>query len=441
MRGATKPIRGILQGSAWLMASSLLVYGLRFGTSVIVAHSLGPAGKGTYVLVITVSAFLGLFFNFGLGGAITYFTASRSFEEKEIYAFATYAAAAWGALAAVVFVPLYTFWLSDNLLAGLEPAYIWLVVGLLPLSLWSSFLGSMLLGRQLMAPYSLTGLVQVGLNFGLQLIAFLAGWGLPGAVLSWAVAVLVGLLTPAWFTRRAANVRIAAVGKLLRPALQYGIKSYIANLLTFFNYRLDSFLVNAFSGAGAVGLYSTSVSTAEILYYLPNAVSGALFPKVAGLEPETASALTARLARIVLAVLLPAAALFGWAGTWLIPGIFGKPFHSAVQAFVLLLPGIVGIALSKILSADLSGRGKPQYASYTALITLGVTISLDLLLIPRWGINGAAVASSVAYLSSAGLLALWFCSVTGTRLRQLLVPTAADVELVVRQVRNRLRRA
>jgi len=38
-------------------------------------------------------------------------------------------------------------------------------------------------------------------------------------------------------------------------------------------------------------------------------------------------------------------------------------------------------------------------------------------------------------------LALWFCSVTGTRLRQLLVPTAADVELVVRQVRNRLRRA
>jgi O-antigen/teichoic acid export membrane protein len=230
------------------------------------------------------------------------------------------------------------------------------------------------------------------------------------------------------------------VGRLLRPALQYGVKSYTANLLTFFNYRLDSFLVNAFSGVGAVGLYSTSVSTAEILYYLPNAVSGALFPKVAGMDPETASALTARLARIVLAVLLPAAALFGWAGTWLIPGIFGKPFQSAVQAFLLLLPGIVGIALSKILSADLSGRGKPQYASYTALITLGVTISLDLLLIPRWGINGAAVASSVAYLSSAALSALWFCSTTGTRLRQLLIPTVADVELVIRQARIQLRR-
>jgi O-antigen/teichoic acid export membrane protein len=440
MSSGAKPVTGILQGSAIFMAASLLMYLARFAISIIVARSLGPDGKGIYVLVITVAAFLGLFFNFGFNSALTYYTAGRAFEARDLFSFSTYAALGCGLLASLIFYPLYNFRLSETLLVGIQPMYILLVLVMLPLNLWSVFSGSILLGKQLLVQYNLISLIQIAANLVMQILSAWRGFGLPGAILAWAASGLLGFCVTLWFTRHEASLRPSTAKNILKPAFRYGAKSYFANLMTFFNYRLDAFLVNFFSGAGAVGLYTTSVSTAEILYYVPNGVSSALFPKVPGLKPETASALTARLSRLVLLVLVPVTILFGLAGAILIPFVFGEQFGPSVTAFLLLLPGIIGISLSKILSADLSGRGKPHYATYTALCTLALTILLDIIMIPRYGINGAAIASSIAYLSSAGLLSYWFCSETGSALRELLVPTTADLHLVQQRSQSTIQR-
>jgi O-antigen/teichoic acid export membrane protein len=435
-----KPVTGIFQGSAIFLVSSLIAYLARFGTSILVARSLGPDGKGTYVLVITLSAFMALFFSFGMNSAITYLTASRTFDEKELFAFSTWAALALGVLAGLVFYPLYSTWLSHTLLIGVSPGYILLVLLLLPLGLWSSFLASILLGQQLMVPYNLITLVQVFLNLCLQILSSFFKLGIPGAVLAWAMSVFCGLVLALWFTRKAINLRVKVLKAIFKPSARYGIKSYLANVMTFFNYRLDSFLVNNFNGTGAVGLYDTGVSMAEVLFYVPNAVGNALFPKVSRLDAGTAGELTARLTRIVLLLLLPAAILFGAAGIFLIPLIFGSSFSSSTGAFLLLLPGILCVSFNKIISAHLSGIGKPQYASYTAAGSLLVTIALDLLLIPKYSFYGAAVASSIAYLISALLSAFWFRRETKIPYLRMLLPTADDFKLLYQQSQFMVRR-
>jgi O-antigen/teichoic acid export membrane protein len=262
------------------------------------------------------------------------------------------------------------------------------------------------------------------------LLQALAAWfhlGVSGAIGAWMGANIGALLLALWFNRDGLRFKLTEVKALLRAALSYGIKSYLANLMTFFNYRLDSFLVNYFLGQGSVGQYTTGVSVAELLWYVPNAVSNALFPKASTLDDATANRVTAQICRLLILLLIPLALLFSLGGSWLIPWFYGEAYRPSVAPFLWLMPGIVGIALNKVLSANLSGRGKPQYAAYTSAATIGVTVALDIILIPRLNITGAAIASTVAYLISAGLSVFWFCRDAAMGWTQVLAPRSSDV--------------
>jgi O-antigen/teichoic acid export membrane protein len=118
-------------------------------------------------------------------------------------------------------------------------------------------------------------------------------------------------------------------------------------------------------------------------------------------------------------------------GSLLIPFFYGIDFLPSVKPFLWLLPGILGITLSKIVSANLAGIGKPQYATYSSGITVVITVVLDILLIPPYGIVGAAIASSIAYLLSAVLSVMWFSRETNIRWLDVVLPRKDDFTLLV----------
>ena len=82
--------------------------------------------------------------------------------------------------------------------------------------------------------------------------------------------------------------------------------------------------------------------------------------------------------------------------------------------YIALLPGVVLLGAGKVLTNDIAGRGYPHYNSIVAGLTLVITVALDLLLIPRMGILGAALASSAAY-SSTFLLSMMFYRIVSRR--------------------------
>jgi O-antigen/teichoic acid export membrane protein len=121
--------------------------------------------------------------------------------------------------------------------------------------------------------------------------------------------------------------------------------------------------------------------------------------------------------------------------------LFGEVWLASYPALIGLLAGIVFLSLSKILSSDLSGRGHPEYSTYAAAISLVVSIVLDLVFIPRWGIMGAAVASSIAYCLAALTVVTLFCRTTGVGPADLLIPRLEDLRYVWRHAGLLLRRA
>jgi O-antigen/teichoic acid export membrane protein len=183
----------------------------------------------------------------------------------------------------------------------------------------------------------------------------------------------------------------------MRSTLFFGLKGQIGNILQFFNYRLDLFIVNYFLGPRDVGIYSVSVGLAELLWHFPNAVSFVIFPKAANTRPELLNNFTQRVLRITLGFTAAGAIGLLFLGKPIISIIYSSAFLAAYAPMLALLPGVVLLGGAKVLSNEIAGRGNPQYNSINAGLALVITVVLDLLLIPQYGVLGAALASSIAY--------------------------------------------
>jgi O-antigen/teichoic acid export membrane protein len=79
-------------------------------------------------------------------------------------------------------------------------------------------------------------------------------------------------------------------------------------------------------------------------------------------------------------------------------------FIPSLPALFILLPGVVALSATRVVYVYLTGIGKPALTSYITVFAFVLNIVLNVYLIPRFGIEGAATASLVSYTVSAILL-------------------------------------
>jgi O-antigen/teichoic acid export membrane protein len=251
--------------------------------------------------------------------------------------------------------------------------------------------------------------------------------GVVGAICA---SILASVLVIGWALKELSkdvSVRPILNPGLLKESVSFGFRGYLANVVQFFNYRLDMFVVNYFVGVANVGWYSTAVTGAELLWYIPQAVATILFPRTAAIGVEEAKLFTPKVCRNTLLITLIAALGLSAVGKPLIIFVYGEAYAPSVIALWLLLPGVVALSISKVLCSDLAGRGLLQYGAYSSAISLVATVVCDLFLIPRWGIAGAAVASSISYCIATLVVLFCYARISGNGLAIVLIPRKEDI--------------
>ncbi len=373
------------------------------------ARILGPSGKGALSLILTIPTLLVIFSGAGLGAANVYFAGSRRLSVS-VLSRNSVAMALTATLAGTILISALqasgrlAIWLPN-----VSVALVIVVIIALPAQLLNDYFSGILLGLrnifklniitliQNLLILVLTGLAIVGLNLGVigGALAALSAWIIRLVITCYALRKEGGRLMPHW------------QWPILRMTLNFGSRSYIGNLFQFFNYRLDLFLVNFYMGSADVGLYSIAVALAELLWYLPHSVGYVIFPQAAATDARTMNLFTPRVFRITLIISLLGGIFLALTGKLLIGKIYPAAFLGAYPALLILLPGVILLGGAKVLTNEIAGRGFPHYNSINSALALVMTVGLDLLLIPRHGISGAALASTLSY-TLCFILALWF---------------------------------
>jgi O-antigen/teichoic acid export membrane protein len=188
----------------------------------------------------------------------------------------------------------------------------------------------------------------------------------------------------------------------LRFALSFGPRVQASSLLVTAAGRLDLLLVYSLAGQAAAGRYSVALTVGALSSMLPFALSLTSFPRLASVSDEEAIRLSMQMNRIVLAAALIVAAVIAAASPFLIPLAFGRPYRPAVVPGIILLIGGVFGSSQYMLARSRAARGDASLLFRSYFLNTVVMLLLDVLLIPKLDIIGAAFASTLGNL--AGLI-------------------------------------
>lgn len=263
-----------------------------------------------------------------------------------------------------------------------------------------------------------------------------AGGDAPAAAAAWlATTALFAIALATALMRIGYRPQFPRAGSV-RRALGFGARGQLGTVAHLGFLRLDVIVLGALSGAAAVGQYSLAASLAERMSTLGTAVYGAGASRIGGFPREEATDLTTRILRALAVVLIIVGTLLALVASWLIPLVFGREFSPAVTPFLLLLPGTAALTLWYIVSLYIvSALGRPGTTTIIQGVALVAAAPLYLVAIDWWQMTGAAIASSLVYISVlvAGLAVLVHESGTST---WTLLPRRADLVEMASVVRR-----
>ncbi len=173
--------------------------------------------------------------------------------------------------------------------------------------------------------------------------------------------------------------------------------------------------------------FSIAERLADSIIYVPQSLGLAMFPQLAGSDKARVFAMTATACRQTLVVTGALAAALAAFGHWAIVLFYGAAYAPAATPLPYIAWGIVMMSLYVLLSRSFTSRGKQEVNILAAYVALFGNIGLNVLLIPRWGLEGAATATAVSYSVAAVILLAFFVRESKLPLHEVLVLKPADI--------------
>jgi O-antigen/teichoic acid export membrane protein len=222
----------------------------------------------------------------------------------------------------------------------------------------------------------------------------------------------------------------APLTHVVRQLVTFGSLAQASNVVQFLNYRSLYFALERHAGLAAVGLFSTAVALAEVLWIPANSLAALALNRVSRAPDDPGTRpFVMRLMRLAVAAMATAAIAAAVVPIDGITALLGRDFGEVRGLLVRLLPGVVAIGVSLVASAYHAGHGLYLRNLLAALAGLLLTAVGFALWIPRAGLDGAVLAMNGSYLATS----LWLIVGLARRERVGLgewMPRAADLPAV-----------
>jgi O-antigen/teichoic acid export membrane protein len=269
---------------------------------------------------------------------------------------------------------------------------------------WSVSLTALFRAMQDLAPEAIQKCAVAAATVGAGVLLAVKSGRASAVVAALALALTVSL-APLWI---AARRRLRASGDrvrskdVMRSALPFGLMAFA----TLLYYRLGTLVLGAVGSASATGNYTVASTLAFGLLMVPNAITTGLLPRLGAQEVEVEQLRTARSAlRWTVVVCGLVSVLAASVAPYVLRYGFAARYEGALGPLLLLLAGTVVIGVNGILGTVLIARRRTSIVAAQVGASLAVNAGLAIALVPRFGADGAAIATLVTELVALAILA------------------------------------
>ncbi len=415
----------IAKSTAVIFIATMLANLFGYFTRGIFTRAISPAEYGLFYSVFTLYMFLHIPADLGLSSALTRYISTHSATNKKEELFSVILFITSVKLFLGLIIAGTLFYLAPYLAANyfsnnaaiplIQFASVFII-----LSLFFSFLNSVFSGFQKMTAVGLLYFLQKVIIFFTALVFYLLTQF--RGVMMPATSFLVGFFTFLIFLPYAIKLlshikaNLIITKKMIKGIFSFALPSSLNSLGFYLVGYVDVLMITYFLTLTEVGVYNTVLPTALILSYLASSLAIVMFPVSANLYAKNSlkklNLWIKRLYSLIAFIIIPPSIIMAVYSTPLLDILFGKAYSSeslmvnifgystpsGPLALSILALGIFMVSIARLNFSIFSGIGKPAETTKIIGVAATVNIILNILLIPKFGISGAAITTTVSYL-------------------------------------------
>ncbi len=371
-------------------------------SSIVIARQLSVSGRGASSAVLALSVLCGTAATAGVAGGVAYAFARLGPELRPAVARAgTLASMLLAVAGAGVFLCVEAIHRTPGVsgpdlfaAAAVAGAFTFQHV-VLNLSLTAGSL-RLYAGVQILpALVVLSATIAIALTIGLTVFSVIGVSAVGSA--AGGVAALLGLRRAGAYGDARVSIHLGQMYRALRPHIGYSLIIFGTTSMALVVQRIDVLLVADLESTHAAGLYSVASQIGNLVLVVPAALGALVFRRGAHATVSHSEDAT-RAIRWTLVIGAAVAAVFAVLAPTAIDLLLGRRYHGSVAPLRLLLPGLVVLSLQTVVSGYVVSRGYARAALIAWLTAAVVGVVADVFVIPRFGIDGAAIVSSCSYL-------------------------------------------
>ncbi len=407
----------VLHGAALAFVLRGLGAGLAFLLNAVVARMLGAEGAGLYFLALSVTMIAAVIARLGLDNALLRFVSVHASKEEWGLVRGVFSLGMRMAMISSAVLTLLCFvfapWLSESIFnkPELGTPLRWMSLGIMSFSLMM-LIGECLKGlRQIRNAMFVSGLLY-------PLIALVLVWpsitliGVSGANVAYVLGTTGASALGYMFWRSAMANHAAPTIPFQRSQLLASSRPLLT--MSIINSAVIPWfpllLLGVWGSTEESGIFGAATRLAMLLTFFLSAVNNVVAPKFAALytkgDMETLARIARKSALFITVAATPVFVVFFAAGEWVM-SVFGPDFVAGGRVLAILTLGQAVNSLTGSVGYILTMTGNETDARNSSIFAGIVLIALCLLLIPEFGMLGAAIATATA-VALANIFLAWF---------------------------------
>ena len=287
----------------------------------------------------------------------------------------------------------------SGLIKTLSPVFPFALVG-------GSLLG-LLNGLREMKKYAAATIVQSVLMVIVTVTLIYYGFGVAGAVIGVVLSSVGFCLYLIFVSRDYFEITFSEYVPTTKKMLKFGSQMFGADAINMINYQADTLLIGYFLTATDIGYYAVAVGLSRFFWLIPQAIQKISYPATseywANNNHSALQTMIDKSMKYTACILLPIGLGVGFFAKDIVTTIFGMGFVHAVLPLQILIIGTVIFGLVKAIGGSLPGIGRVDVNIKVTAFGAMVNVILNLLLIPIYGIIGAAIATTTSFIIIAVL--------------------------------------
>jgi len=371
---------------------------------IVLGRELGPSGLGLYTLVFTIYMFGMQFAGFGIGAALTKYVAQYHDDLTKIREYVTSGILGSMVSGTVMGILLYLLsgMISIQIFHNPDMTELLKITALcFPFIAMQKAIFGTLNGLRRMRWYAVLEVIQnVSVVVTSLILVMVFDMGVLGAVIGFVVPTIVLGVLSLTLMGGYFSIRLGILRTVLREISWFGFYVVLANSIGMISTQIDSLMIGYFMSEIDVGYYAVAVLFMNGITLLPNAVQRVINPTIAGYYGKKdyrniRILIKGTMFKISLITIFIVSFLAVF-GKVLIEVIFNKDFLPAYIPLLILLIGYSFYAAYVPVGGCLSSIGKVKIVFKISLLCAILNTLLNIILIPRFGLIGAASATSVS---------------------------------------------